>query len=186
MSTTSRLPARRDVLVSVAGLTPQVITETLYCLTCLRKPPADVSEIWVITTVPGKKKVEQTLLDPEHGRFFEFCRDYRLDGDRLRFGPERILVIPGKDGRPLEDIRTAEDSAAAADFILAFVRKLAADPSGVLHCSVAGGRKTMGFYLGLALQLYGRSTDTLLHVLVGPPDLEGDPASTIPRPGGNG
>jgi CRISPR-associated protein (TIGR02584 family) len=91
-----------------------------------RKPPANVSDVWVITTEPGKRKVEQTLLDPRHGRFLAFCRDHRIDADRLRFGPEHVVVIP-KDGRPLEDIRTAEDTAAAADFILGFVRKQASD-----------------------------------------------------------
>jgi CRISPR-associated protein (TIGR02584 family) len=146
----------------------------------VRKPPADVSEIWVITTEPGKRTVERTLLDPRHGRFFAFCRDHRLGTDRLRFGPENVVAIPGQDGRSLEDIRTAEDSAAAADFILDFIRNLASDSSHVLHCSVAGGRKTMGYYLGLALQLYGRATDTLSHVLVSPSELEGDPAFYYP------
>jgi len=35
-----------------------------------------------------------------------------------------------------------------------------------LHVSIAGGRKTMGFYAGYALSLYGREQDQLSHVLV--------------------
>src|SRR5699024_8949002 len=35
-----------------------------------------------------------------------------------------------------------------------------------VHVSIAGGRKTMGFYAGYALSLYGRAQDSLSHVLV--------------------
>ena len=61
---------------------------------------------------------------------------------------------------------TAADSAAVADQILAFIRHLTADPTTRLHCSLAGGRKTLSVLLGFALQLFGRPQDTLLHVLV--------------------
>jgi hypothetical protein len=37
-----------------------------------------------------------------------------------------------------------------------------------LLCSIAGGRKTMSFYLGAALSLFGRPQDKLYHVLVTP------------------
>ncbi len=96
-----------------------------------------------------------------------------LDARRIRFHAEQILVIPGSNGRLLDDIRTPEDSSAAADFIVGFIRRATSDPSRVLHCSIAGGRKTMGLYLGLALQIYGRPADTLSHVLVTPPEVEG-------------
>jgi len=62
------------------------------------------------------------------------------------------------------------------------VREKAADPSCCLHCSLAGGRKTMGLYLGFALQLYGRPDDALSHVLVHPPELEMDSAFFYPPP----
>jgi hypothetical protein len=45
------------------------------------------------------------------------------------------------------------------------------DSSMVLHASLAGGRKTMGFYLGHAMALFARPQDTLTHVLV-PPEFE--------------
>ncbi|MBF4102237.1 hypothetical protein INT80_01850 [Gallibacterium anatis] len=35
-----------------------------------------------------------------------------------------------------------------------------------MHVSIAGGRKTMGFFAGYALSLYGRAQDSLSHVLV--------------------
>ena len=60
------------------------------------------------------------------------------------------------------------DNEALADQLFAFVRKLVALTDICLHASIAGGRKTMGLYIGLAMQFYGRPGDTLSHVLVNP------------------
>jgi hypothetical protein len=49
------------------------------------------------------------------------------------------------------------------------VRGLTADPGSALHVSLAGGRKTMGYYAGYALSLFGRAQDRLSHVLVSEP-----------------
>jgi hypothetical protein len=46
------------------------------------------------------------------------------------------------------------------------VREFTACTNTELHVSLAGGRKTMGFYVGYALSLFGRTQDTLSHVLV--------------------
>ncbi|HOG04444.1 MAG TPA: CRISPR-associated ring nuclease Csm6, partial [Accumulibacter sp.] len=62
-----------------------------------------------------------------------------------------------------------EDNRRAADGITALIRELTADPDCALHVSIAGGRKTMGFFLGYALSLYGRPQDKLSHVLVSAP-----------------
>jgi hypothetical protein len=69
----------------------------------------------------------------------------------------------------MDDIRSVADNQAAADFITSRVREFTADPDCALHVSIAGGRKTMGFYLGYALSLYGRPQDRLSHVLVSEP-----------------
>lgn len=176
---------KREVLIAVTGLSPQVVTETLYCLTQVRRPPADLSEVWVVTTRAGKATAARALLAPRTGKFLQFCREYGIRADRIRFGPEQILVVSDRKGRPLDDIRTPEDNGAFADFMTSFIRSQTADPERILHCSVAGGRKTMGLYLGLALQLYGRPGDTLSHVLVTPPQVESDPGFFYPpRPPG--
>lgn len=173
----------RKILVAVVGLTPQVITETLYVLTQVRKPPVPISEIWAITTAPGQALIEDTLLAPRRGRFHTFCRDYGIPPGSLRFDARSILVVPGPDGQPLEDIRTAAESTALADFIVSFIRDLTRDPDIRLYGSIAGGRKTMGVDLALAFQLYGRPGDILFHVLVWPPELEGEKSFFYPPRG---
>ena len=60
------------------------------------------------------------------------------------------------------------------------IRAFTADPESALHVSIAGGRKTMGFFLGYALSLYGRAQDKLSHVLVSPP-FESSPARASRR-----
>lgn len=168
------------VLLSVAGLSPQVVTETLYSLLVQSKPPIDVREVHVLTTRMGADQVRTKLLARPDGRFHRFCRDYGIPQGRIRFSASCIHVPTSADGRPLEDVRTPEDSARVADAILTLVRDLTKDPGIALHASVAGGRKTMGLLLGAAFQLLARPQDRLSHVLVSPPDLEGHPQFFYP------
>lgn len=154
----------QNILLAVTGLTPQILTETLYYYTVVARPPVAFDEIQVITTAPGKDRILKELLHPEHGKFHSFCRDYSASG--IRFDESRIHVIGGKE--PLDDIRSVEDNGIMAAQILGIVKKLTLDPTTALYCSIAGGRKTMGAYLALALQLYGRPQDRLSHVLVTP------------------
>lgn len=153
-------------MVAVAGLTPQVITETLYYLTQVKKPPSQISKIYVITTAPGKREIALRLLDPERGEFFRFCREYGIDASSIAFDEESIVVLADSTGNPLNDIRTTQENEMLANQIIDFIREQTNNPNAILHCSVAGGRKTMSVYLAFALMLFGREQDTLSHVLV--------------------
>jgi len=174
--------AQKHILISVAGLTPQVITETIYYLTQLRSPPVAISEIFILTTSLGKEKILSSLLGRRHGKYFALLRDYSIAPSTIQFDASHILVLKDAQGNELQDIRTRSDNEAVADQILAFVREKAVDPNCSLHCSLAGGRKTMGLYLGFALQFYGRPDDVLSHVLIHPPQLEMDRDFFYPPP----
>ena len=158
----------RRVLLAVTGLTPQIVTETLYALAVAQATPWIPTEIRLITTAVGAERARLSLLDPKEGQFHALCRDYGLTG-KIAFSPENIMVIQDASGAPLADIRTPQDNTLAADALLAEVRTLCADDNCALHVSIAGGRKTMGFFLGYALSLFGRSQDRLSHVLVNEP-----------------
>lgn len=159
----------RDILLCVSGLAPQVITETLYGLAVQRDPPFIPEEIHLVTTREGAERARLTLLDPTEGHFYRLCADYGLDAGQIAFGPKSIHVIRDAGGNPLDDIRSPEDNEAAADLIVDIVRTLTGAPEQRLHASIAGGRKTMGYYLGYALSLFGREQDELSHVLVSHP-----------------
>lgn len=73
----------------------------------------------------------------------------------IRFDTDCIHVIQGETGEPLADIRSPGENNLAADQIVRFIYDLCADEQTELHVSIAGGRKSMGFYIGYALSLFG-------------------------------
>ena len=159
----------RRILLCATGLSPQIVTETLYALAVQDGWIPD--EIHLITTVEGKQHALLRLLedDPNERHFYRLCEDYQLDASAIRFNADTIHVIQGRTGEPLEDIRSRAENTAAADAIMTIVHELTADPDSVIHASIAGGRKTMGFFLGYAMSLFGREQDRLSHVLVSQP-----------------
>jgi len=152
----------RRILVAALGMTPQIITETIYALRVAAAEPFAVNEVRIVTTERGKQQAETTLITG--GQLAALCREYDL-GD-IRFDADCIEVIRDGRGPGLQDIQTPEHNRIAADTITDFIRRLTIDPSTALHVSLAGGRKTMGYYIGYALSLYGRAQDRLSHVLV--------------------
>jgi CRISPR-associated protein (TIGR02584 family) len=170
----------KRILLAVSGMSPQIVTETLYALTVTEKDqPFMPTEIHLISTSTGKNRAVLELLHPQTGKFHQLCQDYGLEG--IQFCAEQIYVIPDKHGVLLDDIKTPEENEAAADFITQKVNELTRDSDSALHVSIAGGRKTMGYYLGYALSLYGRVQDRLSHVLV-TPNYENLPEFFYPTP----
>jgi len=159
----------KRILLAVSGLTPQIVTETLYALAKRTEDPFVPTEVHLLSTNEGSKRARLLLLSEHPGWFRRLCEDYNLRG--IEFPEQNIHVVCGRDGKPMDDIRTAEDNQCAADCITEQVRLLTGDPDSSLHVSLAGGRKTMGFYAGYALSLFGRPQDRLSHVLA-PPDYE--------------
>lgn len=157
----------RRILLLVTGLTPQVVTETVYALAVQAERRFIPTEIHVISTGEGAERARLSLLDPATGQFHALCSDYGLHD--VLFTPDHIHVIEDASGNPLTDIRTPEDNLRAADYIVHFVRNFCGDEASMLHVSIAGGRKSMGFFAGYALSLFGRSQDRLSHVLVNDP-----------------
>ena len=159
----------RRILLAVTGLSPQVVTETLYALAVNpgQRPVFVPTEIHVVTTQQGFDSARLTLLSDDPGWFHRLCLDYRLKD--IAFSIENIHILRDASGAALTDIRTPADNETAADTITEWVREFTADTESALHVSIAGGRKTMGYYAGYALSLYGRPQDRLSHVLVSPP-----------------
>ena len=171
------------VLLAVTGMSPAVLTETLWALAHPGKgeTPVIPSRVIAVTTIAGKGCIEKDLFtpSPDYGK--------RCVWDALRLavlGPkaesdprlilEEVRVIASRDpklGRafPLEDIRTPADNEVAADFIVDQVRSITENSDTALIASLAGGRKTMGALLYAALSLLGRPQDRLTHVLVSEP-----------------
>jgi CRISPR-associated protein (TIGR02584 family) len=157
----------RHIVVCLAGLSPAVVTETLYALAVKRRPPVVPDEVYILTTAGARASVMRALLG-KRGAIRALALELGLPPGRMRC-TNRHLVVLGAGRRRLPDIRTSADSQVAGKAIAGFLAGLKRHPEVALHCSVAGGRKTMGVLLALALQLVGRPGDRLYHVLVNEP-----------------
>lgn len=166
---------KKPILLAVTGLTPQVVTETLYAMH--QQGQALPEQIHILTTAEGYQRARLTLIND--GWLSRFYTDYQLP--KPDFSEHHIHILQQINGEPLADIRNQADNQAMADGITEWIRTLTADPDTALHVSIAGGRKTMGFYAGYALSLYGRSQDCLSHVLVSA-DYESHPQFYYPTP----
>lgn len=151
-------PAAGLRLLAVAGLSPQVVTETIWAL-ARGAAPATPRDIMLLTTALGAEAARRML----PAALAELAAQLGLPLPR----PE-IMLMRDRSGCPIEDIASTEDNRAAADAITAAIRAATADPALALHVSIAGGRKTMGCLAGMALSLFGREQDRLTHVLVDP------------------
>ena len=157
------MPNTKKILLLVSGMSPQIITETLYALVTQAEPWVP-DEIHLITTKQGRLNAIDQLLNDSSRRIQQLLRDYSVAAP-VKFTSDTIHVIT-QNAQALDDLRTPSENEAAADFITEKVREFTACTNTELHVSLAGGRKTMGFYAGYALSLFGRTQDTLSHVLV--------------------
>ena len=161
----------RRILLAATGLFPQIVTETLYALAVQPGAAGQAflpTEIHLITTAEGARLARTALLHPDGGQFHALLANYPQLGHPV-FDDAHIHQIHNAQGQPLPDIRTPEENACAADAITTLMAQLTHDPQAALHVSIAGGRKTMGFYLGYAFSLFARPQDELSHVLVSSP-----------------
>lgn len=148
----------RELVVFVAGTTPQVITETLWALDN-QTPGFAPQALHVITTLQGRAVARRRLV--EEGRLARLCDELGLAGPpSLEFH-----LLRGAKGQALDDVRDTAENTALANTILRVTRDLTAKPDSRLSVSLSGGRKTMGFFMGYAMSLFGRPQDTLYHVM---------------------
>jgi len=166
------------VLVAVVGISPAILTETVWAL-AHEKSPTLPDKIVVLTTTTGKVCLEREMFIAAKGlpsgwqRLVSSLSEEGFDVEgKLQFGlaDYHIRLFPSKNRmRNVEDITSFEDNAAAADMILDTLRGFTEQPNTRVLASIAGGRKTMGALMMSCMSLLGREQDRVLHVLVNPP-----------------
>ena len=177
------ITAKRKILLVVSGLSPQIVTETMYALATQAENSWIPDEIHLLSTKKGCDRAKMELLHESRDMFGKFCREYLSLDHKIKFN-EQCLHTFERDGVALSDIRDLDDSALVADAIASKVWELTNDENTEIHASIAGGRKSMGFLLGYSMSLYGRPQDRLSHVLVnegfeGSPDFYFPPKKSI-------
>jgi len=157
--------AVKNVLIAVVGLSPQVITETLFALHQQQK---SVRAIHIITTRQGKEKINAHLLSPTDGKYYQYLKEYGIDPATIDFGFHNIHTIKDTNGMEIDDIEGEEENESLLKTCMELTFSLTRDPDTAVFFSIAGGRKTMSACLTLAAQMYARPQDRLYHVLVSP------------------
>lgn len=168
----------KTTLVAVSGMSPAIITETIWALS--RESPAVIpDEVVVITTARGEADIAGQLLAESPGwggkSPWECLRESILADGKERRKLQlsvRVIELPDeKSGvrRKAVDLRTRSDHDEAADFIVQTLAPLADAEDNHLIASIAGGRKTMGALLYAAMSLLGKESDRVTHVLVSEP-----------------
>jgi len=160
-------------LLCIVGSSPAVVTETVFALCCGipaeedDDEPVIVDTIEILTTAHGKRMLEPHLLS----KLTEMAKDYPEAAHRIPTQAKFIeyIVFRDENGEALEDVRTAQANALMADMIHERVKALTNDEMPGLHASLAGGRKTMTYFLGSVMQFYARDHDVLSHVLTSIP-----------------
>lgn len=156
----------KNILLLVTGGTPQIITETIWALACDPQHNEQwvPDEVHIISTRYGLNEVKNKLLGKD--KILTRMKNEYAQIANLRLEENFLHCFTDQDGNELEDLRTPEENEFAANLICEKIRHFSSDEKVSLHVSIAGGRKTMGFYAGYALSLYGRAQDRMSHVLV--------------------
>jgi CRISPR-associated protein (TIGR02584 family) len=155
----------KRILLAICGLSPQVVTETLYALHQQGRMP---DAIRIITTRSGKEAVYANLLNGPDGRYHRFLRDFGIDPSAIDFGPRHVIAVMDPNGVEVDDITDEEENETFLAACMEAAFELTGDRDAQVLFSIAGGRKTMGACLALAAQCYGRPVDRIFHVLVSP------------------
>ncbi|NLS14832.1 TIGR02584 family CRISPR-associated protein [Vibrio sp. SM6] len=150
----------KKILLSITGTSPQVLTETLYALHQSGRPFPD--EVYVITTLSSLKILTNGLF--RDGHLNDLKDEYQLPN--FKFDQSHIWLIEDEHGQFIDDAKSIEDQTSMANFITRKVYELTQDKNVSIHASLAGGRKTMAFYFGYAMSMFGREQDTVSHVFV--------------------
>ncbi|QBG48941.1 TIGR02584 family CRISPR-associated protein [Verrucomicrobia bacterium S94] len=167
------------VLIGVVGMSPAVLTETVWALS-RENPPVVPDEVVAITTSQGREQIVQQLFG--HDSVWDSLRDALGESaaEKLRFDIEKsIRMIHG-----FADIASPEENEQCADFLLQQLRPYAEEEKTQIIASIAGGRKTMSALMLSCMNLLGREQDRVCHVLVNEPfEKRLKPAFYFPQPG---
>ena len=153
---------RRRILIVTGGMSPAIVTETVWALAAAREPAFWPDRVFVVVTAGALERCRTSLLGAA-GKLALLSME--LKRPSLASATE---IVP----TACTDIRSEEDAIAFGDAVCEMVQRETRDEHAVVHLSLAGGRKTMSFHGGAAMTLFGRPQDELSHVLVHPASLE--------------
>jgi len=157
---------KENILIAAIGMSPAVLTETIWAL-AQENPPWIPDQVIAITTLAGRTKIKEMLLSSKGWKALHDALKKQgcpVD-DALRFGADDTIRVIGDGGQDFKDIATLEQNREAADFILRVIREHTENPKTEIVASIAGGRKTMSALMLSCMSLLGREQDRVCHIL---------------------
>lgn len=164
---------KKNILVCVTGLTPQVVTEALFCLSKQREK-ISVDEVYVLTTSKGRDVIAGKKVTVGKGRSLQLpalsleidrmCNKYKFKRPKFDSTGEHVKVAT-ELSIELNDIRDDHHNKLFPNTVCRFLNELSKDNDNIVHCLISGGRKSMSVDLAFGLSLFGRENDRLWHVL---------------------
>lgn len=143
---------KKQILICLAGKSPQIVTEAIYCLV-VRKS-ISLSDILIITT----EECRSELLGELTPNFKQMKQYY----PQIAFNLNKDNIISGE-----EELVSQAEASSLTRLIFDTVR-ISKQTGYSLHCFISGGRKTMSVDLAIALTIYGDESDRLYHVIASP------------------
>ncbi len=164
------------IFSAILGLNPQIVTESIFAI--IDEDPANApDEVYVLSTAAGiqrsiEKLINEKWLDKVYKHFSLPCPE---------FDESHCITFCNKQGTPMEDIRSYQDSEDAADIIFDHIANWCEDEHSQLHLSVGGGRKSLDLHGGLAMNICSKPSDSMSQVLVSDPRIENNPDFFFPN-----
>jgi CRISPR-associated protein (TIGR02584 family) len=163
--------SEKNILICVTGLSPQIVTETVFTL--YKEKKIAIDKIICVTTSDGKTCITNYYKDfkKTDGPYSlkkeleDMCKLYKIPLPAFEEDQEHIIVTK-EETIEKPDIWNNKDNELFANEICSVIKKYTEEPGNTLYCSLSGGRKTMSAYMYAAMTLFGREKDLLFHVLV--------------------
>lgn len=155
------------------GMTPAIITETLWALASLPEPIIP-DRVEVFTTTRGRDLIQAQLF--QSGIWLQFKKSLEAKGlivtNKLKFGNTSEYIHlsthhPEGDEVPYEliDPKNAGELDSLANHLLSELCRLTENSDSTLIASLSGGRKTMSALFYSAFSMVKRPQDFITHVL---------------------
>jgi len=147
------------IVLALSGLSPAVITETVYNLL---KEDGDLLPLRVvpITTNTGAQKIAEMN---QQGVWQDLCEKLAISPNDLTLEQPRIIC--DRDGQAIEDTDTKQNHDLTCDFMAEIVQEYKKAGHSII-ASISGGRKTMGALMYAVMSMLGDMQDRITHVLV--------------------
>jgi CRISPR-associated protein (TIGR02584 family) len=157
-------------VLCVSGMSPAIVTETVWALCMDAARDVRICEVVVMTTLDGAKQRtpdRDKLWRDVEAQLALMAADWPELAPRLEGVAVRVEVVKDAAGVELADVRTSAELARLELLLRELIYAFTLDGQPRLHASLAGGRKTMSYYTGSLMSLFARDEDGVSHVLVG-------------------